>query len=541
MRYLAAVLLALPAAAQVCPSGYSHYRRITINLGQVGNGPLANYVMRIVNPTPDLAASTGYVQNANGYDIIIADSNGAKMTFETVRYDSSTGNAEFNVLIPSANNGTYVTLCFGNSAITTYQGSSSTWSGNYLVVNNFGTSSSLSVTDSSPSGNNGTNTGGTATTGMNAGDGAANFTANNQHVTYPNIGMNTDSTIELWLNYSTKSGPFFNKAWATEVAPYTVFDLDTDGSMHGLFSINASASNVCQATGTSVLPTNTWIYLVAVVDRTNSTLKYYYNGNLESSVSCSYAAATNGNAAWLNQYQFEPTQTNVAKYSELRVSNAVRSSDVILTTYRNISAPSSFYAVGNLDGAAGSGSFTITPSLIPSNHSGNITLTLVGNGTSWSSGTRFTISGVAGVTCVTGCSNSPVVTDSTHVSVVVTTSSGAGTLTLSTSGISNTTSVSASALTISPSSGNPNSIQTLTLSGGNTLWTKETAAGLFTVSGGAGASIGTATINSDTSATVALTVGSATGVLTITDTSTGATATFNAGGGSGTYGFVFGQ
>jgi len=42
---------------------------------------------------------------------------------------------------------------------------------------------------------------------------------------------------------------------------------------------------------------------------------------------------------------------------------------------------------------------SISPAIIPSNHSGNITLTLSGTGTSWVQGTtNFTISGVSNVT-----------------------------------------------------------------------------------------------------------------------------------------------
>ena len=81
---------------------------------------------------------------------------------------------------------------------------------------------------------------------------------------------------------------------------------------------------------------------------------------------------------------------------------------------------------------------------------------------------------------------------------------------------------------ISPTTGNLNSVQTLTLTGTGTAWAS--GVGLFSVTGGTGAILGTATLTSTTTGTVTLTVGTAVGTLTITDTSTGKTATFQAGG-----------
>lgn len=175
---------------------------------------------------------------------------------------------------------------------------------------------------------------------------------------------------------------------------------------------------------------------------------------------------------------------------------------------------------------AGAGSFTVSPATIPANHAGNITLTLTGTGTSWDGTTVFTPSGVTGVTKV-----SQNVTSSTSATVVVTTGVTTGTLTITesvTGTATATTTVATATLAISPTSGSTGTTPTLTLTGTNTLWSSETAAGLFTVSGGTGASIATPTVTSNTAATAVLTVGSAAGTLTITGTSTGATATFTA-------------
>ncbi len=170
-------------------------------------------------------------------------------------------------------------------------------------------------------------------------------------------------------------------------------------------------------------------------------------------------------------------------------------------------------------------SFTVSPSHIPKNHAGNITLTLAGTSTTWAGGgSEFALSGVTGVTKI-----SENVTSATAATIVVTTdATHTGTLSITDlDSIVGTTTVATATLVISPTSGAPSTTPTLTLTGTNTVWTQQTAAGLFTVSGGTGSSIGTPTITTDTAGTVVLTDGSAAATLTITDTSTGATATFS--------------
>ena len=93
-------------------------------------------------------------------------------------------------------------------------------------------------------------------------------------------------------------------------------------------------------------------------------------------------------------------------------------------------------------------SFTISPTTIPANHAGNITLTLTGVGTLWSSNT-FTLSGVSGVTKVSQTINS-----NTSVTLVATTGSGTGTLTVSDGTYAATTTIATSSFTLSVTQGN---------------------------------------------------------------------------------------
>ncbi len=160
-------------------------------------------------------------------------------------------------------------------------------------------------------------------------------------------------------------------------------------------------------------------------------------------------------------------------------------------------------------GAVASGvGFTLSPSTIPSNHSGEIELVATGIGTTWLDDNEdFAVTGKTRQT----------IRSNTDASIFVTTT-GATTLTISETVGSNSANVTVATATISvtPTSALLNTTPTLTITTTNMVLTQETAATLLSISGGSGASLGTPTINDDNSATVVLAGGAGTGTLTIT-------------------------
>lgn len=175
----------------------------------------------------------------------------------------------------------------------------------------------------------------------------------------------------------------------------------------------------------------------------------------------------------------------------------------------------------------GGATFTVSPSAIPANHSGNITLNLTTTNPNWIHGTTtFSVSGVTGVTLT-----AQNVTSTTTATLTLHTGSGRGTLTIQETAdtATGTATVGTPAITINPGSGNTVTTPTLAATGSYTVWTQETASTLFSVSGSgcSGDSLGTPTVTTNTAATVVLTTGTAPCTETITDNSTGATATFN--------------
>ncbi len=174
------------------------------------------------------------------------------------------------------------------------------------------------------------------------------------------------------------------------------------------------------------------------------------------------------------------------------------------------------------------GSFTASPAAIPANHSGSITLTLTGTGTSWTSGSTVTVqNSVTGTTIVT--KGTWTQSSGTAATLTVTTGAGTGTFTITVDGlVSSSLTVDTASFTISPTTNSTGQTTTVTATGTNTLWSSESASTLFSVSGGTGASIsGTPSVTSNTAATFSLVDGSAAGTLTITDAPTTDTATFS--------------
>jgi hypothetical protein len=223
------------------------------------------------------------------------------------------------------------------------------------------------------------------------------------------------------------------------------------------------------------------------------------------------------------------SETFNGSVDEPHISNSVRSATWIAAEYNNQSNPGAFYSVGTESPLSGA-SITSAPGAIPNGHAGNITLTLTGVGTTWSAGTVFTLAGVSNVTKV-----SQNVTSPTAATLVLTTGAATGSLSI----IETVTGTASTAVTVAVPSfsidmvrGNLNSVQALVLTGTNTVWSQEPGM-VFSVAGGAGASIGAPAITSNTTGTVTLTVGTAIGSLTITDSSTGKTAAFAAGGAGG--------
>ncbi len=168
-------------------------------------------------------------------------------------------------------------------------------------------------------------------------------------------------------------------------------------------------------------------------------------------------------------------------------------------------------------------SFSITENALPTHHaSGSLTVHAVGINTTWTSGTTFSVSGIAGWSVA-----SKTYVDGQHVTLILScpASGGAtGTLHISDGALTANATVNVPAISCSLGTISVNDTATITLMGSNTLWSQDNP--VFTIAGGTGATIGSISISSNTSATAAVYAGTSySATLTITDPSTGATTT----------------
>ena len=342
-KVFAFLFLSVPAFA-----GYNYTTPLIVNHGQVGgietNFPVLFSTNSVLMST---ATAGGHMLNSNGYDLVFSTWSDCHYLLhwdsETV---NTTGTAQMNVWVqvPSLSNTTDTVFyaCYGNAAITTYQGiSSATWN-NYAAVYHLPNGSTLSGVDSSSGGNILTNSGGTATTGVI--DGGLNVTSGNGM--YSSAGaLNTyPQTMESWVklqstSYNTESfimGEFGNNYYVW----YEYYAIHGDLRM---VSLN-NGGGVVYESGWAypVLDTN-WHEITAVF--TNATTnQLYFDG---------VAATYDGNTAGTGTPLVGLTNIIVAGQSpgfgeiagsldESRLYNGALTSDWISTEYNNQSNPSGF-------------------------------------------------------------------------------------------------------------------------------------------------------------------------------------------------------
>lgn len=353
MRLLIALAFVTGLAAQ-CPSPYGYQRSITVNSAQV-TGTLTDFPMLVTGSSFGTSLKTvangGRVQNANGYDVIFVNGAGTTLSFELVghgggatTYSATTGDGEWWVKVASMATASAVYACYGNAAITTYQGNDTgTWNSAYVAVIHHGTASTLSITDSTgintPSNTN------SSTTGTGKIDGGATFvSASSQNI---NLGTNaalnpsTALTYMAWYKGTSFTSAFSGIVIKSDGTAYSQSLVTSAGKLAMFVKANGcgGGDSSYNGTGANTLSTGTFYHITMTYDGT-AGLVGYVNGGVDGTAAATGSICSNTGST------LEGTLSD-GLVDELEISNVARSADWVAAQYNNQNAPASFYAVGS--------------------------------------------------------------------------------------------------------------------------------------------------------------------------------------------------
>jgi len=144
-------------------TGYGYYMPITVNSGQVSNGPQLNFPFLFSSTSANLRTTGhgGHVQESHGYDIIFRALDDTTcggtgkapctLSHEIEKYDDTDANHQFVawVKVPSINTNTQIYVYYGNSSISTSQeNKTGVWDSNYKGVWHLGNGTTLTANDS---------------------------------------------------------------------------------------------------------------------------------------------------------------------------------------------------------------------------------------------------------------------------------------------------------------------------------------------------------------------------------------------------------
>ena len=352
------------------PSGWTRSCALTINHTKVpatqsGFPALIAYNLTTDNatnlPTEMLTTGNTYAAQSNGADIrFSSDSAGASpLHCEIVQFvqDASTdANRKAEIWVncaPSSSSDTTIYVWYANGSATAPAandatfGSQGVWDSNYLGVYHFGTSSSLSLSDSTANANNMTNNGATATSGQFGGAAAFNGTSQSMNTSAAITPGGTSATVQFWQNITTANGNLMIEQSTNSNSNNNCMAMDNTNS--GSFHITSSYNTWHITTQPT---TGTWHQIACVYDTTQGTgavMKWYADGAFPSNTQAASGNASSNTIGSYTTYVMSRGNGSfftAGKLDELRFSKTLRSANWISTEYNNQSSPSTFWTVG---------------------------------------------------------------------------------------------------------------------------------------------------------------------------------------------------
>ncbi len=352
MKFLLILLLATGACYGACAgswgNGYTYCRSVTFDHTKVGSTDQSNFPVPFIetDATFKTVANGGHVQHATtccaasgaapADFIFTSDSAGSTLlNWDTKLYDATTGQVIMFVKTTVSHTAdTEIFLFYGKAAVSTYQATyTSAYDSNFKAVLHFGDGSTLSVADSTGTGN-GTNHSGTATSGLN--DGAVSLNGTTAYVSSPTISTTTVS-YSVWVNSATLT-----------TCVGCALGIKNPSNNDWLIYINAGSittqgGSVGYADAGGHLANNTW--LLISFSLTGSTAFTYVNG---VQVATGTAGPVSNTGGLINYGDIDDGGGFFfpGKLEEARVSTSVRSADWFLAEYNSYFSPATFTTLG---------------------------------------------------------------------------------------------------------------------------------------------------------------------------------------------------
>lgn len=350
-------------------AAYSFSRTLTLNHLKVPSTQSNFTVLICANgTTPCNTSITGlnqtgggaHVQNSNGFDIIFSSTFDCAtlMKWETEKYVASTGEIEARVLITSLSSSADIVIymCYGNAAISSFQGGSvgTAWNANYLGVWHFSEGSGSTVADSTSNGNTGTVSGTTWSSTAPYSVKSLSFAGAGQvDMSSSTVLSNIPSyTYEAWVQITsnTASNMFLSKSTNKHI------EQGSPGANGQEISENANwsgADAIAKSAGT-IFSASTWYLVDATFDNAAKLLTVYANGVATASSTATGSNATNDAAShFLMGVAIAPYASLTGLGTEVRFLNTALSANWITTEYNNESSPSTFETFGTEQSAGG--------------------------------------------------------------------------------------------------------------------------------------------------------------------------------------------
>lgn len=359
-------------------------RKLTIDNTKVsGSSDLANFPVLV-----SFSSDTNLSANAktDGSDILFTDTKGQQLTHEIEYYSAGTLVAWVKIPSLSATADTVIYMYYGNSSASGLENKTAVWSSDYRGVWHLSETSGQHQ-DSTSNTNNSTAVT-VATQGSATGKigGADDFASGNEVVIADSDSLDISGsfTAQAWVKADTIGG---NGTWNSIIykggnSNYFLELTNTDEIDAGFYGGGDWRSVI---TTNSPVSTGSFYHVAVVHDATADTIKTYVNGVEKGSVSgITQTPLVNTSTFTIGENFYNETFDGII--DEVRLSDAPKSVDWLLTEYNNQNSPTTFYATSHEEvrkrGPAAQWKFDEGYGTVVNDSSGNSVVGTMGTGSS---------------------------------------------------------------------------------------------------------------------------------------------------------------